>query len=202
MEGFKLWSIERFGEDVCFFIVYVYEFKTHNSFFHQVSNEMVTYLYVLRFWILDRVLRKIYDTGVITENTHCILRNSIVMKQLLHPKKLCAATSSGYVLCFSCRERHEILFLAHPWDKIVTKVEAASWSTFLIVHTTSPVCIWIPSKASIWVFWIPQTIIWSSIDISYNSLHRSQAWFLWSSLISSTNTNIERNIRSTSYKIE
>ena len=104
MEGFKLWSIDRFGEDVCFFIVYVYEFKTHNSFFHQVSNEMVTYLYVLRFWILDRVLRKIYDTDVITENTHCILRNSIVMKQLLHPKKLCAATSSGYVLCFSYRE--------------------------------------------------------------------------------------------------
>ena len=56
------------------------KFKTHNSFFHQVSNEMVTYLYVLRFWMLDRVLRKIYGTSIITENTHFILRNSIVMK--------------------------------------------------------------------------------------------------------------------------
>ena len=107
-----------------------------------------------------------------------------------------------YVLCFSCRERHWILFLAHPRDKIITKVEATSWSTLSIVHTTSPVYIWIPSKASIWVFWIPQTIVWSSIDVSYNTLHYNQVWFLWSSLISSTNTNAECNIWSTSCKIE
>ena len=48
-EGFKPWTIERLGEDVHLLIVCVDKFKTHNSFFYQVSNEMVTYLYVLRF---------------------------------------------------------------------------------------------------------------------------------------------------------
>ena len=41
------------------------------------------------------------------------------MEELFHPKELCATTSSGYVLSFCCRERHEVLFLAHPRDKIV-----------------------------------------------------------------------------------
>ena len=76
--------------------------------------------------MLNKVLREIYSTGVITKNTHCILRNPVVMEELFHPKELCAATSSGYVLSFCRRERHGVLFLAHPRDKIVTKVEAAT----------------------------------------------------------------------------
>ena len=80
MKGFKPWTIKKLGEDIRLLIICVDEFKTHNSSFHQVLNEMVTYLYVLRFWMLDQVLRKIYGTGIITENTHCILMNSIVMK--------------------------------------------------------------------------------------------------------------------------
>ena len=76
--------------------------------------------------MLNRVLREIYSTGVITENTHCILRNPVAMQLLLHPKELCAATSSGYVLSFWRRERHGVLFLAHPRDNIITKVEATT----------------------------------------------------------------------------
>ena len=34
-------------------------------------------------------------------------------------KELYAATSSGYILNFYHRERHGVLFLAHPRDKIV-----------------------------------------------------------------------------------
>ena len=53
-------------------------------------------------------------------------RNPIVMKQLLHPEKLCATTSSSYVLYFCRREGHRILFLTHLRDKIVPKVETAT----------------------------------------------------------------------------
>ena len=38
----KAWTIERLVKDVCLLIVCVYEFKTHNSFFHQILNEMVS----------------------------------------------------------------------------------------------------------------------------------------------------------------
>ena len=79
-EWFKPWTIERLGEDVRLLIVGVNELETHNSFLYQIPNEMVTYLYVFRFWMLDRILGKIDGTGVVTKDTHRFLRNSIVMK--------------------------------------------------------------------------------------------------------------------------
>ena len=47
MEWFKPWTIERLGEDVYLLVVCVYEFKTHNFIFHQIPDEVVTYLCVL-----------------------------------------------------------------------------------------------------------------------------------------------------------
>ena len=49
-------------------------------FLYQISNEMVTYLYVFRFWMLDRIFGKIDGTGIVTKDTHRLLRNSIIMK--------------------------------------------------------------------------------------------------------------------------
>ena len=102
--------------------------------------------------------------------------------------ELCATTSNSYVLYFSHRERHGILFLGYPRDKIVSKIEAITWSTLSIIHTSYPISIWITCKTSIRVLWVPQAIIRSSIDVLYDSLHYSQMGFLQSNLISSTKT--------------
>ena len=152
--------------------------------------------------MMNQILREVYSTGVVIEHTHCILRNLIVVKQLLHLEKLCAATSNSYVLCFCCREGHWILFLAHPRDKVVTKVETTIWSTLPIIHTPSPIWIWITHKASIRILWVPQAIIRSAINISYDSLHSSKVEFLRSGLILSTNSHAKSNILSTCHKIE
>ena len=111
----------------------MYEFKTHNFIFHQIPDEVVTYLYVLRLWILNRILREIYSTSFVIEYTHCILRNLVVVKQLLHLEKLCATAPSNYILCFRRREGHRILLPAHSRDKIVPKVETTTWSTFTVI---------------------------------------------------------------------
>ena len=79
-EWFKPWTIERFGENVRLLVVRMNELKTYNFIFHQITDEVVTYLYVFWLGMLNQILREIYSTGVITENTHCILWNPIVMK--------------------------------------------------------------------------------------------------------------------------
>ena len=109
-ERFKPWTIKRFGEDVHLLVIRMYEFKTHDFIFHQIPDEVITYLFVLWLWMLNQILREVYSTSVVTEHTYCILRNPVVVKHLLHPKKLCAATPSSYVLCFRRREWHWIFF--------------------------------------------------------------------------------------------
>ena len=80
MEWFKPWTIKRFGEDVRLLVVRMYEFKAHDFIFHQISDEVITNLYVVGLWMLNRILGKIYSTSVVTKHTHHFLRNPIVMK--------------------------------------------------------------------------------------------------------------------------
>ena len=56
------------------------ELKTYNFIFHEIPDEVVSYLYVFGLGMLNWILREIYGTGVVIENTHCILWNPIVMK--------------------------------------------------------------------------------------------------------------------------
>ena len=72
MEWFKLWTIERFGEDVRLLVVRMCEFKIHDFIFYQIPDEVIMYLYVLWLWMLNRILREVYSTGVVTEHTHTV----------------------------------------------------------------------------------------------------------------------------------
>ena len=96
-------TIKRFGEIVCLLVVRVNEFKTYDFILHQITNEVIVNLYVLGLWVLKRILGKIYGISVVTKHTQHFLRNLIVMKKFLHPKKLSTTTPSSYILSFSCR---------------------------------------------------------------------------------------------------
>ena len=102
-EQFELRTIERFSEDVRLLVVCVNEFKTYDFNFHQIMDEVIANLYVLGLWVLNRILGKIYGPSVVVEHTHCFLRNPIVMKKYLHPKKLSTTTTGSYILGFNCR---------------------------------------------------------------------------------------------------
>ena len=111
MEWFKPWTIERFGEDVCLLVVHMYEFKTHHFIFHQVLDEVVTYLYVLRLWMLNWILREVYSTSVVIEHTHCILRDPIVVKQLLHQRSCVQQLPVAMYSSFAVKRDIEFCFL-------------------------------------------------------------------------------------------
>ena len=69
----KLTSIKRFGEDVSILTFSRDILKTHNLSFNKISNKVISNLYVLSFRVLNRVLRDINSTRIITINNHGVL---------------------------------------------------------------------------------------------------------------------------------
>ena len=88
MKSLKLTSIKRFGEDVSILTFNRDLLKTHNLSFNKIPNEVISNLYVLSLRMLNRVLRDINTTRVITINKHGILGYPIISQKLFHPKKL------------------------------------------------------------------------------------------------------------------
>ena len=78
MKCLKLTSIKRFGEDVGILLFSRDILKTHNLSFNKIPNEVIHNLYVLSLRMLNRVLRYINSTRVITRNNHGILGYPII----------------------------------------------------------------------------------------------------------------------------
>ena len=74
----KLTSIKRFGEDVGILLFSRDILKTHNLSFNKIPNEVICNLYVLSLRMLNKVLRYINSTRVITVNNHGILGYPII----------------------------------------------------------------------------------------------------------------------------
>ena len=77
-KSLKLTSIKRFGEDVSILTLSRDILKTHNLSFNKIPNEVIPNLYVLSLRMLNRVLRYINSTRVITVNNHGILGYPII----------------------------------------------------------------------------------------------------------------------------
>ena len=77
-KGLKLTSIKRFGENVGILTLSRDILKTHNLSFNKIPNEVIPNLYVLSLRMLNRVLRYINSTRVITVNYHGILGYPII----------------------------------------------------------------------------------------------------------------------------
>ena len=73
----KLTSIKGFGEDVSIMSFSRDILKTHNLSLNKIPNEVLSNLYVLSLRMLNRVLRYINSTRVITINNHGILEYHI-----------------------------------------------------------------------------------------------------------------------------
>ena len=77
-KSLKLTSIKRFCEDVDILMLSRDILMTHNLSFIKISNEVIPNLYVRSLRVLNRVLRYINSTRVITVNNHGILGYPII----------------------------------------------------------------------------------------------------------------------------
>ena len=77
-KSLKLTSIKRFGEDVGILMLSRDILKTHNLSFNKIPNEVIPNLYVLSLRMLNKVLRYINSTRVITVNNRGILGYPII----------------------------------------------------------------------------------------------------------------------------
>ena len=77
-KGFKLTSIKKFGKNVNILTLSRDILKTHNLSFNKIPNKVIHNLYVLGLRMLNRVLRYINNTRVITVNNHGILGYPII----------------------------------------------------------------------------------------------------------------------------
>ena len=74
----KLTSIKRFGEKVSILTFSRDILKSHNLSFNKIHNKVISYLYVFSLRVLNRVLRDINSTRIITINNHGVLCYPII----------------------------------------------------------------------------------------------------------------------------
>ena len=85
MKEFKPFAIKRFGEQVSLLIINVNEFKRERTIFDKLPNEVMSNLYVFGWGMLNRVLRDVDSTGIVTVDSEMLLTNTVIMDKFLHP---------------------------------------------------------------------------------------------------------------------
>ena len=97
---FKTFAIKRFGEQVSLLIIGVNKLKSENTIFDKLPNEVMSNLYVFGLRMLNRILRDVDGTSIVTINGKMLLTNTIIMEEFLHPQELGATATDNNVLSF------------------------------------------------------------------------------------------------------
>ena len=100
MKEFKTFAVKRFGEQVSLLIVDVNKLKRENTIFDKLPNEVMLNLYVFGSRMLNRILKDVNGTGIITIDGEMLLTNTIIMEEFLHPQELGATATGNDVLNF------------------------------------------------------------------------------------------------------
>ena len=66
-------------------IIGVNKLKSENTIFDKLSNEVISNLYVFGSRMLNRILKDVDGTGIITIYGEMLLKNIIIMEEFLHP---------------------------------------------------------------------------------------------------------------------
>ena len=82
---FKAFSVKRFGKLVNLLIISVNELKSESTIFDKLPNEVMSNLYVFGSRILNRILKDVNGTGIVTKDSEMLLTNTIIMEEFLHP---------------------------------------------------------------------------------------------------------------------
>ena len=82
---FKAFTIKRFGKQVSLLIVGVNKLQSGSTIFVKLPNEVMSNLYVFGSGMLNRILKDVNGTGIITVDSEMLLTNTIIMEKFLHP---------------------------------------------------------------------------------------------------------------------
>ena len=82
---FITFVVKRFGEQVSLLIIGVNKLKSENTIFDKLPNEVMSNLYVFGSRMLNRILRDVDGTGIVTIDGEMLLTNAMIMEEFLHP---------------------------------------------------------------------------------------------------------------------
>ena len=82
---FKLFAVKRFGKQISLLIISVNKLKSKSTIFENLSNEVMLNLYVFSSRMLNRILRDVNGTGIVTIDDMIFLTNTIIMEEFLYP---------------------------------------------------------------------------------------------------------------------
>ena len=82
---FEAFTIKRFGKQVSLLIISVNKLKSESTIFDKLPNEVMSNLYVFCSRMLNRILRDINGTSIVTIDSEMFLTNTIIMEEFLHP---------------------------------------------------------------------------------------------------------------------
>ena len=82
---FETFTVKRFGKQISLLIIGMNELKSESTIFDKLPNEVMSNLYVFDSRMLNRILRDINCTGIVTIDSKMLLTNTIIMEEFLHP---------------------------------------------------------------------------------------------------------------------
>ena len=82
---FKLFAVKRFGKQISLLIISVNKLKSKSTIFDKLSNEVMLNLHVFSSRMLNRILRDVNGTGIVTIDDMIFLTNTIIMEEFLYP---------------------------------------------------------------------------------------------------------------------
>ena len=82
---FKAFTVKKFGKQVNLLIIGVNKFESESTIFDKLPNEVMSNLYVFGSRMLNRILRDVNGTGIVTIDSEMFLTNTIIMEEFLHP---------------------------------------------------------------------------------------------------------------------
>ena len=82
---FETFTVKGFGKQISLLVIGVNDLKSESTIFDKLSNEVMSNLYVFGSRMLNRILRDINGTGIVTIDCKMLLTNTIIMEEFLHP---------------------------------------------------------------------------------------------------------------------
>ena len=76
------------------------ELKSESTIFDKLPNEVMLNLYVFGSRMLNRILRDVNGTGIVTIDSKMFSTNTIIMEEFFHPQELGATAFGSNVLNF------------------------------------------------------------------------------------------------------
>ena len=84
VKEFKPFAVKRFGKQISLLIISVNKLKSKSTIFDKLPNEVISNLYVFSSRMLNRILRDVDGTNIVTIDGKMLLINTIIIEEFLH----------------------------------------------------------------------------------------------------------------------